>query len=346
MPSYDFVYSFMVEHFEDVKVRGNQFKARCALCGDSAKSKRKARFNLKYDDKSTVYHCFNCNDAGSFYKLYSIVKGMDINSAYGKCESIGSVFGTFLNDSIFDKNLFLKPPPPTLNFNRITKDCFTEYNSDPGMIYESYVEVLKKFRRDRRISSNIPLFIAYKGEYKGRIIIPVYNVDGDIIYFQARRTIESIQPKYLNPDFPKEIVIPNFDFFDSNKPVVIVEGLLDCYSIGKQSTTCLGLELEDEFIKRVRSKCREAIIALDNDIEGKKATAKIIKSSRYNRELKYFIMPYKNIKDINELLVKTSAENINIYEFIIDNSYNYLNYLLKSEDCNETNNTGKRCYKH
>jgi hypothetical protein len=325
MPAYDFVLNFLLENFENVKIRGNQITARCALCGDSAKSNRKARFNLKYDNKSTVYHCWNCADSGSFYKLYAIIKKIDVNDAYRECEpGIGESFISIL-DSFKAKNaLICRDKSEYHTFNEITKDCLTEYNFEPGIINESSVEVLKKFRKDRAISSNIPLFFAYKGRFKGRIIIPVFNIAGDIIYFQARRTVDSMQPKYLNPTFPKEVIIPNFDFFELGKPVVVVEGLLDCYSIGKQSTACLGKEIDYEFIKRIRTKTKDIIIALDNDSDGIKSTNQI-REGKFGREVRYFITPYKNIKDINELLTSIGPENINMYEFILTNSYDYFN---------------------
>lgn len=343
MPSFDFVYDFICEHFEHVGTRGNQIVARCSLCGDSAKSKRKRRFGLKYDDKNTVFHCYNCGESGSFYKLYAILKKISIEEAFSECESTKNSFDNILKNFLPKQTKSVDNTVP--NFNYITQDCLTEYNYAPGILYEAYVDKLKKFRSDRKISTNIPLFIAYKGRYKGRIIIPVYNASGDMIYFQARRTNDFDQPKYLNPEWTKEIVIPNFDFFDSAKPVIITEGLLDCFSIGRQATSCLGKEVDDKFIRRIRTKCKDIIIAMDNDTEGIKATLNVYKSNLYNTDLKYFIMPDKNIKDINEFLVKNSSQNINIYEFVIKNSYSYFNYKVEREK-HEINNTWKRCNKY
>ena len=332
MPSLDFIHRFLLENFENVHVRGNQFIARCSLCGDSLKSKRKRRFGLKYDNKSSVYHCYNCGSSGSFYQLYAIIKNIDVNDAYRECEpSISENFSKIHEKFLFKEKHKSEVSAPIHTFNDVTSDCLTEYNYEPGTLNESYVSVLKQFRKDRCMPSKIPLFFAYKGRYQGRIVIPVYNANGDIIYFQARSTTDHIIPKYLNPIFPKETIIPNFDFFDTTKPVIVVEGILDMYSInGRNTTCCLGKELNDEFIGKVRTKCRDIIIALDNDIEGKKATKKIIHQSMYGRELKYFIMPYKNIKDLNELSVLYRQQNINMYEFILDNSHGYIK--LKSED--------------
>jgi 5S rRNA maturation endonuclease (ribonuclease M5) len=334
MPSFQLVQDFVLENFDNVKIKGNQITARCSLCGDSAKSKRKARFNLKYNDKETLWHCWNCGNSGNFYKLYALIKKIDINQAYNECESIEHTFNGF-NSAIFYKRDIREDKPaeiPTANFNHILKDCFTEYNYPPGILNEVYIGTLREFRRTRCVSTNIPLFISYRGEYMGRIIIPIYDVGGNIIYFQARRTNEIDQPKYLNPVFPREAIIPNFDFFDGLNDIIITEGLLDCYSIdSKNVTCCLGKEIDDSFIERIRTKCKKIIIALDNDKEGINATLKIIKDSLYNGRMKYFIMPdkYKDIKDINELLVNMNGKNINMYSFIINHTYEHTKYLQR-----------------
>ncbi len=320
MPTYEFVLDFLCKNLEGVKSKGNQITARCPICGDSKKSKRKKRFNLKYADKDTVFHCFNCGEAGDFYKLYGLIKNITPTAAFSACESISSRW----NGDLFKKHVEPHETHEAVSFNYILKDCFSEYNYEPGIIYESYVDILKKFRKDRQVPSRVPLFIAYRGEYLGRIIIPAMDNMGNIVYFQGRSTSEYIKPKYLNPSFPKEIVIPNFDFIDPNKPVVVTEGLLDCYAVGTQGTTSLGKEISEEFIKRIYKKTKameRIIISLDNDKDGYKALIKVMKG-RYGRKIRYFIIPeeYKQIKDISELSLVFPGD---VYSFIINNTMEY-----------------------
>ena len=74
MPTLEEVNQFMFENFEKVGVSkgGTHFHARCALCGDSKKSKSKKRFHLQFHSEDCiVYNCFNCEQNGNFYKLYS-----------------------------------------------------------------------------------------------------------------------------------------------------------------------------------------------------------------------------------------------------------------------------------
>jgi hypothetical protein len=349
MPSYQFVLNFLFENLEGVTFKGNQFNARCPICGDSAKSTRKKRFNLKYNDRSTVFHCFNCNESGDFYKLYSLVKNVSTAEAFRVCESIDSLWS---NGNFFDRFKLKEESKEVQSFNWILDDCFSEYNQEPGIIYEAYVKLLKSFRQERNIPTKIPLFIAYRGKYKSRIIIPVFDNMGNLVYFQARATT-SIQPKYLNPDFPKEMVIPNFDFIEAG-PVFVTEGLLDCYSIGRQSTACLGKEITDTFINRLKQKvvyAENIIIALDNDLDGIKATVKLMKNSNYGKQMRYFFMPekYKKIKDINQLSIVFEGE---LFTFLLNNTVDYSKAvsILKTEKwrlCeNEINYSGQRFNTH
>jgi hypothetical protein len=197
---------------------------------------------------------------------------------------------------------------------------------DISIVAIAYLTKLAEFRKSRHIPDNIKLYIAYKNKFKNRIIIPVTN-NGDIIYFQGRRIFADMQPKYLNPDFPKEYVIPNIDKFDLSMPIIITEGLLDCYSIGSQATSCFGKEINDDFIDRINCKKFNLVIAMDNDADGYKAIKKII-GSKHGRKMRYFLMPekYKQCKDINEL---ACTLRLNIYDFIINNTIDYGETLVK-----------------
>ena len=318
MPSFEFVLNFLHENFENVKVNGNQVMARCVLCGDSVRNKRKRRFNLKFKDRDTVWHCWNCGESGSFYKLYSIIKKVETGEAYRECESIGSLFGNISFDKPYNGSI---KPPPISNFNWIRQQCLTESNKTHSIIERQYIKALQDFRRERNIPTEIELLVAHKGEYAGRFIIPSCDKDGNIIYFQGRRIAESLKPKYKNPAFPKESIIPNFDFFNPDLPVIITEGLLDCYTLGHQGTACLGKEINENFIKRIRHKCKDIVIALDNDPDGRKAILKFV-NSKFGREVRYFIMPkkYKHIKDISEL---SGVLDEDVYGYIINNIVDY-----------------------
>ena len=81
MVNLEIVTQFMLNNFENVSVQNNgtHFHARCVLCGDSKKNKRKKRFHLDWNNGLIKWHCFNCGKSSkdfSFLQLYSLVTGL------------------------------------------------------------------------------------------------------------------------------------------------------------------------------------------------------------------------------------------------------------------------------
>jgi hypothetical protein len=172
------------------------------------------------------------------------------------------------------------------------------------------------------------LFVAYKGKFIGRIIIPIIEKD-KIIYFQGRAIHEEMEPKYFNPSIYKQNIILNKNNFEKNKWIIAGEGLLDGFSVKNQGTCILGKELTEEFLNEL-NKCTEngIILAMDNDEDGIK---KLIEYIEKFPRLKFFIMPdeYIHLKDLNDLL---KYININdMYEFVVENSFSNTKakYIIK-----------------
>jgi hypothetical protein len=327
--SISFVTNFIYENFENVTVTksGTHFHARCLLCGDSKKSLKKKRFHLQYDGSESIYfHCLNCSESGTFIKLYSLVKHTSIE------DSIKSL-RTFDKDSLFSK----KPDPiknqevknSLENFNHILEDCIDESYNGESILLKEYKKSLLEFKEKRKIPENVNLSIAYQGKYKGRILIKVLDEDKNILYFQGRSISPNLEPKYLNPSFEKSTVIPNIELFiNKEKPIIVVEGLIDSFMLGENGTSCLGKEIDDSFLEVLLEKSDKVIIALDNDIAGYKSLIKIIENSKYASQIRYFLFPkeYKSFKDLNELAIKKS---INIFEFVLENTFSLFEVQMK-----------------
>jgi len=336
-----FVNEFVYRHFEKVSSssNGSHFLARCSLCGDSNKSKAKRRFNLDYNNGNPIWHCFNCGESGSFLELFCRFEGLTINEA--KKELFG-----FDSDYLIQKLSKRKKDKVIKeieheNHDWLLDDCIG-LNIEPvsTVFYSSYLNLLKQFYRDRKIDKDFDIFIAYKGDYKGRFIIPIYDEYKHIVYFQARRVPGfDILPKYKNPTLTKGGIILNREKFDREKYIIVTEGVIDAYTIGNQGTCSFGTNITEEFLKELISLTdRGVIIALDNDKAGYNSLKKFMLGytkrkketlkNKYANRVKYFLFPkkYKDYKDINNI---RTAYNINIYNMIIDNSYEYSSALVK-----------------
>lgn len=322
------VTEFVYQNFESVKVSngGTHFNSRCILCGDSKKSNFKRRFNLDWNSGNPGYHCFNCGRHGSFVQLYSILKGISEQDAVKEIfKKEISWNNEELKNKLVESECDTKECLPSDNFNDIVNECLDINSVTNSYTEKVLVEALKKFYVDRKISFDHKMYVAKCGNYRNRIIIPIYDAKGNIVYFQARQIPGTeMTPKYKNPIAPKELIIMNSHLFDCSKPVVITEGIIDAWMVGNQGTTCLGKYIQEEFLEKLFKLNEKVIISLDNDLEAKKALRTFINENKYSRKCKYFLYPadFSKFKDINNIVVENNL-NDTMYNIILKNSCDY-----------------------
>ncbi len=327
MPTLEQVTEFVYENLEGVTInrKGTNFHTRCPFCGDSKKSQSKKRFHLKYENDQAIYgNCFNCNNSCNFYSLYAHIIGVTSDEAYKKFNTYNKksilkrLNGTKINTKNEDIN------NKYVDFSYILQDCITVDQPTNSFILKKYQHLLQQFIQERKIKQK--LYIAYRGPFKSRIIIPIWY-DNKMVYFQGRRIFSEMSPKYLNPSVNKNNIILNIENFNKDNHIIVVEGLLDAYTIGNQGTAVLGKEASKEFLSQLREKSNKpVIIAMDNDKDGMAKTIEYINNREYRNEL-FFIMPkkYNYIKDINELIININTPDV--YNFVVENSYKYYKAL-------------------
>jgi DNA primase len=301
--------------------KGTHFLARCPLCGDSKKNPYKKRFNMDYNNGVPGWNCFNCDEHGNFYEIYSRILGISYEDAVDRLKNPawgrGDKDKTEQIKQRLEKKKEVEEKTEYTHYNWIVADC-----EEPP---ERYENALRFFYESRKIPWSNKLYICYQGKYKNRIVIPVFDEDQNIVYFQARRIPgTNIVPKYDNPASPKEIIILNNSFFNPERHIVVTEGIIDAWMVGDQGTTCLGKYISPEFLAKLFLKTTKGVIvALDNDDEGRKALAKFMKENKFAQKVKYFFHPpeYQSHDDINSIVRSHSIADV--YRMITQNSVNF-----------------------
>lgn len=352
-----FVAQFMLQNFEQTNVtnNGSHFLARCLLCGDSATNPYKKRFNLDWNNGVPGWHCWNCGRHGNFIEIYSIVKGLSYDDAKKE------IFKYNKKSVKRQMNSYKKSGPGRSrekveedDFHWILDKCYNLQDEGSGMLSKQYLKHLSKFYEDRKIPKKYKLYICHSGKYKNRIIIPIFNKKGRVIYFQARRIPNTmLEPKYDNPVSPKELCILNKFLFDRSKDIIIHEGLIDAFMVGDQGTSCLGKEISEELITQLlKLTDQNVIVALDNDSEAYKALSKFMKKNKYAQKVKYFLYPtrFKGNDDINSIVREN--RQMNVYQLITQNSVSYSTAYTKLSiskllggNRDENNSNRKRLHK-
>lgn len=347
-----FLSQFMLQNFEQTQVKdnGTHFLARCLLCGDSKKNQYKRRFNLNWNNGVPGWHCWNCGRHGNFIEIYSIVKGLSYDDAKKE------IFKYNKDTVTRQMNEYKKRPKPKEkkridrnDFNWIKNKCYSLDSEDIGILGKKYIQELKSFYESRKISKMYKIYICYSGKYKGRIIIPIFDENKSIIYFQARRIPNTdIVPKYNNPVFSKELCILNRHKFDKSKSIIVHEGLIDAFMVGNQGTSCLGKEISEELISTLlKLTDKDVIIALDNDSEAYDALGRFMKNNKYSTKVKYFLYSkeFRGHDDINSIC-KASDTQINVYELITQNSVSYSTAYTKLSISKLLGGNRNENYKH
>lgn len=103
------------------------------------------------------------------------------------------------------------------------------------------------------------------GPYIGRIIVPSFNLNGELNYFIGRSWNPNSKFKYKNPEAPKELLIFNESRIDWKKNIFLVEGVFDAFFV-KNSIPLLGKFLSDLLWETLYEKAEgRIIVCLDPD---------------------------------------------------------------------------------
>jgi hypothetical protein len=107
------------------------------------------------------------------------------------------------------------------------------------------------------------------GEYDKRIIIPSFDLEGELNYFIARSYTSGSWQRYKNPPAERDFIF-NELYLDWNKDITIVEGVFDAIVAGN-AIPLLGSTLrENSYIfQKILANCDKVYIALDNDAKAK-----------------------------------------------------------------------------
>lgn len=137
------------------------------------------------------------------------------------------------------------------------------------------------------------------GDYKGRVLIPSFNEDGDVNYFIAR-THTGDWMKYKNPPASRDIVF-NELYVDFDNDLTIVEGVFDAIVAGN-AVPILGSSLKEDskLLKKIVEHDTPVYIALDPDVEAK-AMRLIKKMLTLDIEVyKIDITPYADVGEMTK----------------------------------------------
>ena len=303
------------------------FNFRCPHCGDSQKSKTKAR-GFVYLKKNDMF--FKCHNCGVGQTLSNLIKFMDplLHKEY--------IFERFKDGKpMKDKPEFDFTPSKELKTRTADEKYLNELESFDKLVQTHpakqfvYKRFIPKEHWDKFFfcpkfyewtNTIVPNKFTDLRQDHPRVVIPFYDRAGKFFAFQGR-AFGKEQPKYITIKFDEtKQKIYGLDRIDLNKPVMITEGPID--SLFLDNAIALAGADADGGITIQHQQCT---MIYDNEPRNEHIVNRMIKS--VDKNFNVVVWPDADEgKDINDLILsgKTSSQ---VQKLIYNNTHSGLSAL-------------------
>lgn len=346
----------IIKDYVPLTSKGKNFFGVCPFHEDHAPS-------MSVSSDKQIYRCFSCGAAGNvftFVKDYENVSFLEAVAIVARKAGINFEYTAERKDTI-SKNQVV--------FYNILKDAskyFQNYlNTKEGEEALNYLksrnfstEIIKEFEFGLAPKNNMLYTFLNKKEYKDediektslislekythdvfndRIMIPIHDLEGNVLGFTGRIYKESNNPKYINSKeseiFKKGKILFNFhrakNHVRNAHELIIVEGNMDAlkmYASGiKNVIALMGTALTSDQVDAIKKLRCKVVLMMDNDSAGKLGmyqNGNILVKSGITPE----IVLLSGAKDPDEYLNKYGIEK---FENLIKNPISFLNYKLE-----------------
>lgn len=293
------------------KVKPKLYNFRCPFCGDSHRSKKKARGYFYPVENNTNYKCHNCGISLSFNNfLKEVDPSLHKEFTIEKYKSgfTGKNFVTNTPDfeiktPVFNEKVNL----PKASTNDVAKKYLIQRKLNPEKYY--YASDFSKWINEITYEPNL--------KSEPRIVIPLFY-SKKLIGVQGRALTKS-DVKYITVMFDKHSPkIYNYDNVDREKPVYVLEGPFDASFI-KNSIAMCGADLDLKSLN-----IHYPVYVYDNEPRNQEIHARMSKVIQQGYSIVIWPDTIKE-KDVNDAVLAGH----NVQEILSQNVYKNLEANLK-----------------
>ena len=305
----------------------NVYEAGCPICREGASWGKKRRCYYVVEKNNIC--CHNCGWFSNPFKWIETVACLTPKEIFDESKN----FDILPLDLLLDKPEVKKIIPvnklPKDSINLFDKQQLTYYKDNP--IVREALKLIVKRKLHTAINKPQTLWLSLVDKvHKNRLIIPFYDQNNDIIFYQSRTILnDSLKyyPKYLSK-VNSEKSLYNINTVTSDlEYVFIFEGPIDSFFI-KNGTAVAGIQENSNanFTKLQTDqlsnfKLYKKVWFLDsqwNDSASRKKTMKLVENGET-----VFIWPEKmgkEFKDLNEYCIANNMNSLDT-DFVIQNSF-------------------------
>ena len=318
-------------YLQQFKKKGdNLWNFRCPYCGDSQKSRTKARGFVFRKKNDLFFKCHNCGVGAS---LGNLVKTVDsktykdyIFERYKKgVETRSSPQPEFkFNAPVFSKKSILKNlktiqalPKEHPARRIIEKRRLPEQSLCDLFLCESFYKFTNSIIKGK--------FPSLDGDHP-RLIIPFRDESGEVFAYQGR-AFGNEQPKYITIKIDEEREkIFGLDKVDKSKPILVVEGPLDSLFLDN----CIAVAGAD--FSNIEG---DLIIIFDNEPRNKEINKQIEKTIDQGKSVCLWPDTMK-CKDINDMIIDGYTKE-QVQEIITNNTFSGASAKLRFAEWRKIN---------
>jgi hypothetical protein len=268
----DLLSEFLGDPHQHYESKG-QISFDCPVCAEEkGLDSGDGKGNLEINYGRHVYKCWACSET------------------HGTHGPLGKLFDQYATKG--QKKVYNLIKPEELKQEDVRRpklrlpEGFTTFkDSNPRFIphIEAYRYLTSRGVTDKMIEKyNIGYTV--NGDFAYRIIIPSYNLDGQLNYFVARSWVPK-KMKYKNPSVPKDEIIFNEGRIDWDKDIFLCEGAFDSFFLDN-SIVMLGKKMSKLLFETLYAKAnKNIIICCDGDAfeDGIRVYAELNGGRLYNK---------------------------------------------------------------
>ena len=302
---------------------------RCPYCGDSQKSRTKARGFVYRKKNDLFYKCHNCGVGTTLGKLIEYLDSKTYNDYIMERYKTGSNTITPEPEFKFDEPVFRKKD--VLSSLKSIKDLDPEH---PARKIVEDRKIPKEALKDlflcdafyKFTNTLIPnKFPSLDGDHP-RLLIPFRDDKGEIFAYQGR-AFGKEQPKYITIKLKDDSKIFGLDKVDRDKHIYVVEGPLDSLFL-ENSLAVGGSEFSD-------LPKENTTIVFDNEPRNREISKNI--SDTINKDYSVCLWPEHNTyKDINDMILGGMTPD-SIMEQIKEHTYSGASAKLRFAEWRKIN---------
>ena len=326
----------VVGSYVKLKRSGNRYMGLCPFHSEKTPS-----FHVSADKQ--LYHCFGCGEGGSVVQFIMKMENLDFVEAIKQLAARANINLPEGNEKASDGEYFRKKQKMLemyVTAARFYHSCLMAEGGktalaylaarqiDRGTIthfgmgyspneYDALYNHLKEkgFDEGLMLESGLIRKSEKNGKpydfFRDRVMIPIFDIRGNVIAFGGRTMVKSDGRKYMNSsdsmifNKSKTLYALNFAKKNCSERIILVEGYMDVISLHKYGFTNavagLGTAFTPEHAKILSRYTKELVICYDSDEAGQAAVMRALPIlSATDLKLKVMVIP--DAKDADEYL--------------------------------------------